>query len=425
MFSRSAQAGWLKSGNAEVKKAVERYDATKAGAYWGGDSKHVALRGKRATAPSQKGPGQGRPLDMTSRADDAVIGAFFKWSLACNSPGEYPQGLKMTDEDYDLVRYAVHELPWTGTANNDTVSVDGVKLSDFARKALLDDSTSGGITMVPQVFDDAVIMAPLLYGELFPLVSVTDITSGRRIEAATMGRPTFTSGIAESTAIPLFDTTNFIGSLDFVVQNAVAGMEIGNDFQQDSSVANVGQMVINAYGEGALAWLDMVVAVGDGTTQPKGIFNTAGITAVPAVNGPGGPVAMGDLEGLLFGVNKSFRTSRGEGRNVFIGNETSYRRFKEIPTASSYNTRALGADYGDYQAIGYPFKIQTNITNAQAAFVNMAYYRMYRRLGAQVKVTNTGKELTLRNVTLITVRMRYAGQLILGGAAAAITDLES
>jgi hypothetical protein len=142
---------------------------------------------------------------------------------------------------------------------------------------------------------------------------------------------------------------------------------------------------------------------------------------VASASGAAGPLTVGDLEGLMFGVNKAFRTSRG-GRNIYLGNEVSYRRFRGIPTGSAYNTRAFGMNYGDYEILGFPYKIQTSIPNNKIAFFNAAYYRMYRRLGTQFRVERGGKELTQRNVTLIAVRMRYGGQMTLGGAAAVMTD---
>jgi hypothetical protein len=430
-----AGAALLKAKDAGVTKALDRFDRTKSALHYDARSKHVSLAGKRVTAPAEHGPGSGRPLDNNSTADNAVCGAYFKWALACNSPNEYPDGLKMTDLDHQIVQEALHELPWTGTAgkrdkgldNQDGgIGVDNALLTETSRKALLDDSTSGGITMVPQVFDDAVIQYPLLYGELFPYVSVENLAMGRRIEAPTMARVTLTSGIAESTAIPLFDTTNFIGALDTVIQNVVGAIELGNDFQEDTPVANIGQRVIANYGEALQQWLDMVIAVGDGTTQPLGIFNTSGLTAVSSANSLQGPVSIGDFEGLMLGVSKAFRGSRGGNSNIFVGNEVTYRRTKGIPIGTAYNARVFGETYGDYMALGYPFRIALNATNSQLAFVNMAWYRMYRRLGGQIKVSrDTGKELVLRNVTLIAYRARYGGRMQAGAAASVISDLEA
>jgi HK97 family phage major capsid protein len=235
-----------------------------------------------------------------------------------------------------------------------------------------------------------------------------------------MGTPTFTSGTPEGTAIALFDTTNFIGSLDTNVYTAVGAMELGLDLEEDSP-ANLGAAIIARYGEAAQQWLDRVTALGDGVTEPKGIFLTTGVTTVASANGPAGPLTMADAEALHFGVNKEFRVSRG-GQNVFVGNEVAYRRFRAIPTAVGYNTRAMGGALGDYTVMDFPYRIVPSVPNNWVSFLNLGYYRMIRRLGLSVKIETGGKELSLKNLQLIVVRMRYGGQVEQGGAVALMTD---
>jgi HK97 family phage major capsid protein len=433
LLGGAAQRSYLENGNIRVKGVVEKFNQERAEARYDPNSKHVHLRGKRVTFPSEQGPGMGRPLSAPSQADKAIAGAWFKWALHSGGYGqELPSRYRMTELDTELLKYAIHELPWTGllgddgdSQNSQATGIDGVKLADVNHrgkpgvKALLDDSVSGGITVAPQIVEDAIILTPLLYGELFPEVTVTNLARGRRITAATMGTPTFTSGTPENTPIPLFDTTNFIGSLDFTIFNAVGAMEIGIDFEEDSP-QDLGAAVIARYGEAALQWLDRVIALGDGVTEPTGIFNTTGATTVVSANGATGPLTVADAEALMFGVNKAFRTSRG-GRNVLIGNEVNYRRFRQIPTATGQNDRVFGDMYGDYNVLGHPFKIVPQVPNTKIAYQNLAYFRLYRRLGLTVKVETGGKDLSLRNVRLIVVRMRYGGRVELGGATSLMT----
>lgn len=427
LLSRAAESGWLEDPGVRVKKASERYSKSRSNLVWPSNSKHIALRGRQVTFPGEEGPGLGRPLETPSQADKAFIGAWYRWALHSGGYRDVPPGLRMREHDLELVKEAIHELPWTGTVGGeDGTPVDNVRLAEVYHKgangvkALLDDSTSGGIYAAPQVVEDAILQPPLLYGELYPYVTVTNLARGRRITGPTMGTPTFTSGIPEGTAIPLFDTTNFIGSLDTTIFTAVGAMEIGLDFEEDSP-ANIGQMVVARYGEAALQYLDAKIALGDGVSEMKGIFNTTGATAVGATNGAAGPLVVADAEGLFFGVNKAFRTSRG-GRNVLIGNEVNYRRFRAIPTAADYNTRVYGENYSDYTVMGTRYCVVPDVPNNKLAYINLGYYRLYRRLGMTVKVETGGKELSLKNQKLIVVRMRYGGQTELGGALALITD---
>jgi hypothetical protein len=69
----------------------------------------------------------------------------------------------MTEHDRDLVMYAIHEKEWSGILHGEgdedpaAIKVYRRKLSDFEVKALLDDSTSGGIEIAPIEFDDALV----------------------------------------------------------------------------------------------------------------------------------------------------------------------------------------------------------------------------------------------------------------------------
>jgi hypothetical protein len=77
--------------------------------------------------------------------------------------------------------------------------------------------------------------------------------------------------------------------------------------------------------------------------------------------------------------------------------------------------------YGDYNVLGHPFKIVPQVPNTKIAYQNMAFFRMYRRLGLNVKVESNGKDLTLRNVRLIVCRMRWGGRVELGGSTSLMT----
>lgn len=433
LLGGAAQRSYLENGHIRVKGVIEKFSQERGEVRYDQNSKHIHLRGKRVTFPSEAGPGMGRPLYAPSEADKAVVGAWFKWALHCaGHTQELPSRYRMTETDLELLKHAIFEMPWTGllgddgdSQNSQATGIDGIKLSNVNHrgkpgvKALLDDAISGGIQVAPQVVEDAIILTPLLYGELFPEVTVTNLARGRRITASTMGTPTFTSGTPENTPIPLFDTTNFIGALDFTIFNAVGSVEIGIDFEEDSP-QDLGAKIIERYGEAALQWLDRVIALGDGVAEPTGIFNSTGATTVASANGATGPLTVADAEALMFGVNKAFRTSRG-GRNVLIGNEVNYRRFRQIPTTTGGNDRVFGDMYGEYNVLGHPFKIVPAVPNTKLAYQNLAYYRMYRRLGLTVKVESGGKDLTQRNVRLIVVRMRYGGRPELGGSTALMT----
>ena len=75
-------------------------------------------------------------------------------------------------------------------------------------KALIDDSTSGGLEVVPVELDSDIITFPLLHGELFPMVDLKAVPRGRRIEGASIGTPTMSWGGGDDQSISLFNTAS-------------------------------------------------------------------------------------------------------------------------------------------------------------------------------------------------------------------------
>lgn len=386
--------------------AERRYDDTKSRLSY--PEKHP-LSGQPASFAD-------RPLYSQSELDKATIGAWFKFALwvgGGQKSGNCPRALQPTEHDMQLVRHALHEMPFTGLLRGEGMEqpgctkVDNRKLHEGEIKALLDDTTSGGLEVAPIVFDSAIITTPVLFGELFPLVNLVNIARGRRIEGASIGNPTFTSGTAEGTAIGLFSTASFVSAFDTTIFNAVGAMEIGMDFEEDSPVG-VGSIVAQKYGEKAMEWLDTQIAAGDGTTEPEGVTVASGVTDI---DWGGDAATVSDYEGHLFGIAKEFRDPATRDRQVFCSNETSYQRSRSIAVGTGDQRRVFGVTHEDYALLGHPYKIVHGLGNADVFFGNMSRYRMYRRLGLNVRFESAGQTLALKNTRLIIVRMRYGGQI--------------
>ena len=420
LFAKSATSAL----NVRVKSAAEMYSTvTKAAQY-------PAVLGKGAGLhpfAGQDAQFMGRTLDVPSELAKAVSGAWVKWCIKSTNGGndsQIPQSMRLTDHDRDLVHYAMKHMAWTGYVNgaNGESRVNRKHLNEWQQKALLDDTVSGGIEITPVVFDEALVMIPVLSGELFPFVNVVNIPRGRRVKGGAMSNPTFTSGAAEGTAIQPFNTAAFVTAFDTTVYVATGAMEAGLDFEQDSPV-DLGAAVLQKYGEKALEWLDRVVAVGNGYNEPLGILNTSGLVAISTDNGTAGPPTVSDYEGLYFGLAKQWRKEAGAVA-AYIGNDTSFRRARGIQVGPADERRVFGMDHDEYTLLGRPYKVQNDIPNGKIAFANLKRYRMYRRLGLTVRVETGGRQLALANSKLLVVRMRYGGQMENANAVAINTDAQ-
>jgi HK97 family phage major capsid protein len=362
-------------------------------------------------------------LDMPTERSKAIAGAWMKHLAIRSMGGNVPSHLKLTELDRNLINFAANECKFTGEVGG--VEYTGEKLTNPLHiKAVLDDSTSGGLEAVPIEFDAAIILTPLLTGELYPLVSQTVVTR-RRIEAAKIGNPTMTWGTDSGTAIGLFDTDAFISAFDNTIHTVSGAMEIGIDFLADSPVA-VGQVIVQRYGQVFLKEMDYVIAMGDGTSQPEGLFTASG-TATVTPSSAGNAPTVGDYEGLMFGVNKAFRQEAGmppNSRAVFLGNDTSYMRARGIPVDSSNDARRIFGieNEMDYRLFNYRYAIQNSLSNVKYGYFCLNRYRLYRRQGLEVQVVSgTDWTLARQNKQGIVVRGRFGGALDHSGAGAKIT----
>lgn len=380
-------------------------------------------------------PNAGMPVmldggfDTPSQLDKAIAGVVVKAALQTKlQQSEMRRWHRWTELDEQLWQYAIREKEWVGKlrpdANGDGgISVFGKKLTEFEQKTLIADTVSGGLFAVPAAFDDAIVLYPILYGEVFPHLNLIDVRSNR-VQGASMSRPTFTSGVVEGTGVQPFDTSAFIAAFDTAVYNAQGGMEIGKDFEDDSPVA-IGETVVRMFGEAAQVWLDRVASYGNGVSEPQGMMRASGLTLVNSAFGAGGPMTVNDYQALYFAMTKAFRTEPGAYLS-YLSNDGAYRNGRYISIGVDDQRRVLGMDWESY-TIGEKnaYAVQNDIPDGLLGFFNMKRYRMYRRLGTQITVDDTGYQLRTRNTRLITARMRFGGRLDQSGAGAIMLDAQS
>jgi HK97 family phage major capsid protein len=325
----------------------------------------------------------------------------------------------LDDHERSLLAELTEKATWAGKVGAEFYD----NLPGRGVKALYDDATSGGIEIVPTEFDADVVTFPLLNGELFPQVEVKPVPRGRRIEGASIGAPTMDWGGYDDAAIGLFDTADMVLPIETTIWVVNGAVEVGRDFLSDSPV-EVGNTLTALIGERLAAELDRVVAVGNGTTEPEGIFTASGVTTTLTANGVGGGPTVGDYLALLFSVSKKYR--RPQFRPCFVSNDTSYQRSRSIPVGAG-DARLVMTNtdvhaVSDYKTVGYDHKISNDIGNSVAGFACLAKYRMYRRAGLEIRWEQGGTTLARRNMILLVFRARYGGRLMDANAMAKWTN---
>lgn len=413
-----------------VKEAAEMYDSsTKSLTYpalmkeAGGDSRPHPFGGQ----PVREFGLSGRALNEPSERDKAVVGAYAKFLVSkARNRSSTLAFHSLPSHDKELLLYAMDKMSWGGDSagRDDYNDIDNRKLTPTEQKAVIDDSTSGGLEAAPIVFDDMVIQTPLLYGELFPLVNVVNLDRGRRVEGVSTGTVTGSWGGVDASAITLFTTTSYVAAFDTTIYRWQGAIQIGLDFLSDTPI-DFAAHITAQYGERLLEDLDDVISAGNGTTQPEGVMN-CGATAVAF----GGSTTIGGYESLRFGVAKAEHKANVRNTAVFCGNETSYSRARALSVGGSDARRLFGMDHFNTQAGGYTigggaYKINEALANTQIFYVILARYRMYRRRGLTIRSSTEGDTLIRNNEMLLVAMARFGGQMERSAAASLTTTAPS
>lgn len=353
-----------------------------------------------------------REVLHNSERERALVGSWLKRRMIqAGLPG------MMSEHEDQLYKELVNDHPWTGQA--------GEQFYDYVPrtmvKALLDGSTSGGENLNPNYWDNAILVAPLLRGQLYPLCDLQPMSHGSTADTASISRPTVTYGSAEGTAHSLFDTASMVAQITADVKPVVCALEFGREWASDLAV-NIEAQLSQLVGEAYMASFDFMVASGlSASGQMTGIFNASGTTTVNSSLGITGPLTIGDAERLWFAVPKAIREEAG-ARLVFVSNDTGYARFRSIPRGSDDAERISGMSYADYSLLGTPYKIQNDIADGSFACAAMNYFRVWTRGGVDVRFETAGQTLALKNTALIVSRARLAGKPVLASAFAVMTD---
>lgn len=416
-----------------VKSVVERFDDTRTALTYA-ESENEYVRKSFGSRPVMVGDGVGsRSLDKPTARQAAIAGAWMKHLVtkaAYASGRPVPPQFRKNEQDHQLIQYTIHECKFLGPMNwkesSETAEYwfENQKAGDHWKKALADDTISGGLEAVPVELDNQTIITPLLNGELFPLVTVRNVTR-RRIEAYGVANPTMQWGYGDLNVQPIFDTRDFIQAFDVNIHTLSGSMEIGRDFESDAP-EDIGGVVVNRYGERHKQELDNVIANGNGITQPEGLFQAPGIVVVSNQAGSGLGPMVGDYETLKFAVRKEFR-DEAKNRCIYLSTDDSYRRARGIRVNDTNDERRIFGveNQMDYKLFGYDYKVNESITSNNIGFWCMNRYRMYRRQGLEVVIEEGGKDLRSRNKRYIVMRSRWGGALDHAGAGAKITDAQA
>lgn len=365
-------------------------------------------------------PGTLEPCQSMSQLDKAKAGVFMKHVFRKSGVAN----CTMQEHEKALLEEMCMADDWTGTI--DGKDYDRVPGGEMV-KNLVDDATSGGLEIVPVVVDQNIITYPLLEGELLPRVDIIDLSRGRRVEGGSISNISVQWGDEDGDVIDQFDTTGMVNAFDTNIHSCTTSITAGNDFISDSPI-RVGELLTRLMGQRLRSDLDRVVASGNGITEPVGITSATGVTLVNTANGASGPSTLGDHANLLFSVPKEYRLPSAANGCCYISNDVQFGRSRAVGVGSDdarplLTGGAVDAGYHRYSTLGFDHCIEnTSLPNTTTIFACMKLYRMYRRLGFSIRVEKGGRDLALKNLSLLIMRSRWGGQITDGTGFAIWTD---
>ncbi|HUY89074.1 MAG TPA: phage major capsid protein [Pirellulales bacterium] len=361
----------------------------------------------------------GLPVEMPSEREHALIGAYFR-QLALRSRIDVRP---LSEHERDLLKELHNDHLWCGDVGGQhytgtpLAAALGRKGTDF-----IDDATSGGASLVPYFFDTDIVTFPLLSGELFPLVDLRELSASNQVKTGSLASPTanWTSNEGSGATIPLQTTDGIVAGISSSVFNIVMAITIGRDFLSDSPV-HVGAEISTLMGRRLTHELDHVIAAGDGVTQPQGLANASGVNSVVAKNGTTGPFVVSDVENMIASLPKQYR-QKNDPSVCWVANDSCWFKIRGISVSGTDQRRIFGYDYEQYTLADRPFRISNDLAGNDLFFGKLNLYRMWRRQGLQIEMTNDGKTLRLANEVLITARGRYAGRFMDGAGLSFMAD---
>lgn len=360
----------------------------------------------------------GMDAEMPSQRDYAKYGAFLKWLFKGSRCAG--SNIELTEHEKGLVGDLFAKETWCGMVGSNYEK----EIAPSRVKTLLSDTTSGGVNINPYFVDQSIVTFALLYGELLPYVDLVEMSHGASTFGASIGNPTVAwNGDSDGANLTPFNTAGLVAGLDSNVFDVTCSVILGRNLLADTMVADLGSIVMTNIGKSVLKELDRVIAVGNGTTNPQGLFNATALNTVPSAEGEGGSLTVGDLESLLFGVPKQYVSK--EMRPAFVGNQTTYQRVRGIPVGADDARRVFGTDEGSYNVLSWPFRIQQDIPNNNLAFLALSLYRLYRRAGQEMRFTDQGQSLFENNSVMYMCIGRYAGRLMNTQGGCVMTDAPS
>jgi len=283
---------------------------------------------------------------------------------------------------------------------------------EMVRKALSEGTDSAGGYLVPTEYRAELIKRLPELSELFPYVRKVPVISNSG-EFPKLGTDVaITWGRGENAAIT--ETDPVFTQLTWTARNMSAITYLSRELVSDANPGIV-ETITTLFSEAVAAERDKMIAIGDGSTQPEGIYSAAGLSSVAV----GGSLTYAKLVELKFALSRKYH------RNArWILNSTNLQRVTSITDDDNLPIFRDALVAGETPRIlGRQYSIQDDLPDSVIFFGDLTQYLWFDRERMVIESTSTGGDTFAKHQVAVKLVERCDGKLGLAEAFVKATGI--
>ena len=283
---------------------------------------------------------------------------------------------------------------------------------EVVRKALSEGSDTAGGYLVPSEYRAELIRRLPELSELFPHVRKVPVIGDSGEYPKLDSDVTITWGRSENAA--LTETDPSFTHLQWTVRNMSAITYLSRELVSDAN-PNIVETITALFSEAVAAERDKMIAIGDGSSQPQGIYSAAGVSSVAV----GGALTYAKL------VELKFELSRKYHRNArWVLNSTNLQRITSITDDNSLPIFRDALVAGESPRIlGKEYAVQDDLPDSVIFFGALSHYLWFDREQMVIESTTTGGDTFKKHQVAVKVVERCDGKLALAQAMVKATGI--
>jgi len=276
---------------------------------------------------------------------------------------------------------------------------------EIVRKALSEGTDSAGGYLVPSEYRAELIRRLPELSELYPFVRRVPVISDSGEYPKLDTDVTITWGRAENEAIT--ETSPVFAHLQWTVRNMSAITYLSRELVSDAN-PNIVDTITSLFSEAVAAERDRMIAIGNGSNQPQGIYSAAGVESV-AVNGA---LTYAELVEIKFALSRKYH------RNArWVLNSTNLQRITSITDDNNQPIFRDALVAGESPRIlGKEYSVQDDLPDSVIFFGDLSHYLWFDREQMLIESTTTGGDTFRKHQVAVKVVERCDGKLALAEA---------